>query len=205
MSVFREMTRKPWLEVEGEDIHLHQPAVFVLPAAKVGLRVFLVVVTVIFALTIIAYVDRLTLSNWRPLPEPGILWLNTALLILSSAALEWARVSVRRGHMQGVRNGMHLGGALAIAFLAGQLLAWRELAELGYFAASNTANAFFYLLTALHGLHLLGGLVAWWRGANRMWRGGDAADLRLGIELCAFYWHYLLLIWAILFVLMLNT
>ncbi|MAF48028.1 MAG: hypothetical protein CMM10_07190 [Rhodospirillaceae bacterium] len=104
-----------------------------------------------------------------------------------------------------MRDGLLWGGVLTFAFLAGQLFVWRQLADLGYYADSNSANAFFYLLTALHGLHMLGGLVAWWRSISRLRRGGSVADLRLSVELCTVYWHYLLLIWLILFGLLLMS
>ncbi len=205
MRLFDELTRKPWETVQGAIGGVDSSAAFILPAAKVGLRVFLVVASVVFTLLVIAYADRTAHPRWRPLPEPGLLWLNTALLILSSVALQWARNGAARGHMNGVRNGLHVGGGLAFAFLAGQLMAWQQLADLGYFAATNPANAFFYLLTALHGVHLLGGLVAWWRSTARVWRGAEIAELRLGVELCAVYWHYLLLVWLGLFALLMFT
>jgi len=76
---------------------------------------------------------------------------------------------------------------------------------LGYFAATNPANAFFFLVTALHAVHLLGGLVAWVRTSAKL-RRGDALDkVRLSVELCTIYWHFLLIIWLLLFVLLLFT
>ena len=88
-------------------------------------------------------------------------------------------------------------------FLVGQLVAWRQLDALGYYVASNPANTFFYLLSALHGLHLLGGLVAWGRTAGKLRHIGITLELRPEIELCALYWHFLLVIWLALFGLLL--
>lgn len=205
MSLFRELTKKPWLTNQELGADLQVGGMFFLPTAKVGLRVFLGVVTVVFTLLIIAYADRMLQPYWRPLTEPGLLWLNTALLILSSVALQWARINARRGRMDQVTYGLYAAGVLTVGFLAGQLLAWQQMVELDYFAATNPANAFFYLLTALHGVHILGGLVAWGRSAAKLWRGAEVVDLRLGIELCAAYWHYLLGVWLILFALLLLT
>jgi cytochrome c oxidase subunit 3 len=99
-----------------------------------------------------------------------------------------------------------VGGACAFLFLVGQLLAWQQLVDLGYFVAANPANAFFYLLTALHGLHLLGGLVAWSWTSDKAWRRDAEVDrLRLSVELCTVYWHFLLVVWLVLFCLMLFT
>ena len=186
-------------------VDLHGRGAFSMPTVKLGLIVFLAVVTVVFSLLVAAYTHRMTLADWRPLPEPWLLWPNTAILILSSVGLQWARVAANRGRIDGVRVGLLAGGGFAFAFLAGQLLAWQQLAALGYFAATNPANAFFYLLTALHGLHLLGGLVAWGRTTAKMWRGSEVAELRLSVELCAVYWHFLLLVWLVLFGLLLFT
>jgi cytochrome c oxidase subunit 3 len=108
--------------------------------------------------------------------------------------------------MDGVKVGLLGGGSFAFAFLVGQLLAWQQLVDLGYFAASNPANGFFYLVTSLHGLHLLGGLVAWGRTAEKVWSGGVApVKIRLSVELCAAYWHFLLVVWLVLFALLLFT
>ncbi len=205
MSIFHELAKKPWLTDHAKADGLQPPAAFFLPAGKVGLRVFLGVVTVIFTLTVIAYADRMSFPTWRSVPEPWILWLNTALLIASSFAMQKASNSTRRDDLNGVRDGLLLGGVLTFAFLTGQLYVWQQLVDLGYYANTNTANAFFYLLTALHGLHLLGGLVAWGRSVFRMRRGSSATDLRLSVELCTVYWHYLLMIWLVLFGLLLIS
>ena len=205
MSIFHELAKKPWLAESENADSLQEQGAFFLPAGKVGLRVFLVVVTVIFTLLVIAYADRTTFSTWRPMPEPWVLWLNTALLIMSSFAMQWARNSARSDHMKGVRDGLLWGGVLTLAFLAGQLFVWQQLVDLGYYATSNSANAFFFLLTAIHGLHMLGGLVAWLRSVSRLLHSSTVSDVRLSVELCTSYWHYLLLIWLVLFGLLLIS
>jgi cytochrome c oxidase subunit 3 len=205
VSFLHHLTEKPWLNDQGRVVELHARGAFDLPTAKLGLRVFLGVITVLFSLTVVVYSDRMLIPDWRPLPEPWILWLNTALLILSSVGLQWARVAAERGQIDGVKLGLLAGGGFALAFLAGQLLAWQQLVALGYFAATNPANAFFYLITALHAVHLLGGLVAWARTGNKVRRGYEAAQVRLSVELCAVYWHFLLVIWLVLFGLLLLT
>jgi cytochrome c oxidase subunit 3 len=176
------------------------------PAVKLGLVAFLAVVTSLFALFISAYSMRMGYADWRPLPEPNLLWVNTGILILSSVGLQWAWSSAKRGRTEGVKFGLMAGGACAVGFVVGQLLAWQQLTASGYFLASNPANAFFYVITALHGLHLLGGMVAWGRTVIKVWwRGFDASQVRLSVELCAVYWHFLLVVWLILFGLLLST
>jgi len=205
MSLFDQLTEKPWETAQDAAVDPRHRRAFSLPMATLGLRVLLAVITVLFSLLVIAYSDRMLVADWRPLPDPWVLWLNTALLISSSVAWEWAVISVRRGQMDRVKVGLFGGGSFAFAFLAGQLLVWQQLAALGYFAAANPANGFFYLITGLHGLHLLGGLVAWGRTSDKVWRGLEPVQVRLSVELCAVYWHFLLVVWLVLFGLLLLT
>jgi cytochrome c oxidase subunit 3 len=91
-------------------------------------------------------------------------------------------------------------------FLIGQLVAWYQLRESGYVMTTGPAGAFFYVLTALHGLHLLGGLGVWLKTTIRMRsRAVELIDVRLSIELCTVYWHFLLLVWLAMFALLLST
>jgi cytochrome c oxidase subunit 3 len=193
----QRLTAKPWLE-EGLTIDLREQSTSSLPPAKIGLGVFLAVVGSLFALFISAYSMRMSMVDWRTLPVPRLLWFNTAVLVLSSVALQGAYVAVRRNDIDGVILGLCAGGASAVTFLIGQFLAWRELSVAGYFLASNPANSFFYLITAVHGLHLMGGLVALGRTTARVWHGVTAIQVRLSVELCAIYWHFLLLVWLVL-------
>jgi cytochrome c oxidase subunit 3 len=156
-------------------------------------------------LLISAYHMRMMEADWTRLPLPKVLWLNTAVLILSSLAMHWTLAAARRGQKDGVRTGLIAAGVFAFSFLAGQLWAWQQLNASGYFVAANPANAFFYLLTALHGLHLLGGLWVWGRTTAKVLRGVEVGKVRLSVELCTLYWHYLLLVWLVLFAVLLQT
>jgi cytochrome c oxidase subunit III len=204
----QRLTAKPWLE-EGTLDEFPGTGASTLPAAKIGLGVFLVVVGCLFALLISAYIIRIDIAalnivDGARLPAPKLLWLNTGVLVLSSVALQWAWVEARRGQMGGVGVNLLAGAVSALAFVAGQLLVWRQLTQAGYFLASNPANAFFYLLTGVHGLHVLGGLVALGRTIARVWRGVAMEQVRQGVELCAIYWHFLLLVWLVVFSLVMG-
>jgi cytochrome c oxidase subunit 3 len=206
VGFFQQITEKPWVAGHHRVVDLHDRRAFFLPSATLGLRMLLAAMTVLFSLLVVAYADRMVLEDWRALPEPWLLWPNTAVLIVSSVSLQWASISARRREIGGIRRGLLVGGACAFLFLVGQLLAWQQLVDLGYFVAANPANAFFYLLTALHGLHLLGGLVAWSWTSDKAWRRDAEVDrLRLSVELCTVYWHFLLVVWLVLFCLMLFT
>ena len=193
----QRLTAKPWLE-EGVMVDLREGGTSSLPPAKIGLGAFLAVVGSLFALFISAYSMRMNMVDWRALPMPRLLWFNTAVLVLSSVALQAAHMAARRNDINGVIVGLCAGGASAVTFLIGQLLAWHELSVAGYFLASNPANSFFYLITAVHGLHLMGGLVALGRTTAKVWHGVAVTQVRLSVELCAIYWHFLLLVWLVL-------
>jgi cytochrome c oxidase subunit 3 len=203
----RRLATKPW-ETHGAPADVTADSAVSPPPARIGLWILLAVITSLFGLFISAYYMRMEHAHgdWSPLAVPRLLWLNTAMLILSSVGMHWARRAVRRAQTDRMRVGLIAGGVLALAFLAGQLLAWRQLNASGYFMTGNPAIAFFYLLTAVHGLHLLGGLFVWGKTVVRMAQPRvELIDLRLSVELCTVYWHYLLLVWLVLFAVLLST
>ncbi len=180
--------------------------------AVVGLRIFLAVVSSFFLLFLIAFIARSQIADWQPLTESvaplnrtGLLWLNTLVLVMGSLALQWGRVAAGQGLRGESLAGLVLGGICALAFIAGQLWLWRTFVARGYGFSANPANSFFFLLTGLHGLHLLGGLVAWGRTLWRYCRGLPLAQLGASLSLCAIYWHYLLALWLLLFAVLTSS
>ena len=96
---------------------------------------------------------------------------------------------------------------MTFIFLCGQLMVWQQLVSLGYYVATNPANAYFYVFTTLHGLHLIGGLFYWYLTINKVWFPQEVAVVKTKhtVELCAIYWHFLLAVWVVLFGLMLFS
>ena len=203
---------KPWVaegnvdSVESEGIRSVVDMGGALRPSKVALGVFLAVVTSVFALFISAYSIRMEVGDWRPLPEPMLLWANTGILILCSVFLHGAWMAVKRNNVQGAKLGLTLGAVMTLAFMVGQLMAWDQLIASGYVISGNPANAFFYTLTALHAAHLIGGLIVLFVALQRLWNAEEfAPKVASSIELCGVYWHFLLAIWIILFSFLLNT
>lgn len=199
MNIFRQLTERPWEPQSEPHLAAASGPSFSLPAQAVALRVFLGVVTVLFTLLIAAYAERMVYEDWRPTPRQWLLWSNTALLIVSSIAFQWASYSIHRDRIDDTRAGLAAAGLFAVAFLLGQLWAWRQLDSMPVFDITNPAVAFFYMITALHALHLLGGMVVWARTTLALWRRPDPARAALTVRLCAVYWHYLLALWLVLF------
>ncbi len=174
-------------------------------AKTVALTVLLAVITSFFALILSAYAERMELGDWVPLSEPALLWINTGFLAAASLVFQWTRNAAINEQAGRLLPGMLVTGLLTVLFIAGQFLAWRLVNASGQYLSSNPANAFFFFLTGAHALHILGGLYVWARATQRLVSGGHAAAVRQSIELCTVYWHYLLLVWLVLFGLLLST
>lgn len=204
MTFWKKFTEKSW-ENPGE-VDAPGGGMAAVPQPKrVALRVFLCVVASVFFLLFVAYRIRMEYPDWRPMPLPFVLWVNTALLMLASVVMQWTRVQADHERDQSLRLGMIASGLLTAAFIGGQLLAWSELSNAGYGLRGNPANAFFYLLTAIHGLHVLGGLWVWLKGTARAFGEDGAATVRPSVQLCATYWHFLLLVWLVMLYFLLTT
>ncbi len=168
-------------------------------AAGTGLWVFIGVASTLFALFLVAYGMRMDSGDWSALALPRQLWLSSALLLVGSGLLQGASVAAQAGRWPRARGWLWAGGACALAFLASQWWAWQALHATRVTLGGNPAVSFFYLLTAMHGLHVLGGLAAWAVTAQLAWERADPDRVALRIALCARYWHFLLLLWVVLF------
>ena len=205
-SIFKLLSQKPWDSSQAEIDNNHDGKTFGISKAKLGVRTIMTVSTVIFSLFIVAYSDRMLIHDWRNMPEPWLLWVNTAVLIMNSYLFHNTKIAADQNDSKKIKRGLYTVGFLAYSFLIGQLIVWYQLMNLGYFATSNVANAFFYLFTKLHGLHLLGGLYFWGRTTSKFLVGiYKLPNIQHNIELCAIYWHFLLFVWLVLFGLMLFT
>ena len=203
----RYLTARPWL-ASGEAGYMPDIEPVDKPAKKVALYCFLGVISSLFALFMTAYVMRMDPhhgGDWSAVPKPGILWVNTLLLVLASAAMQRAKYLVRQEQDRRFNLALVLGGLLTLGFLAGQVEAWEQLHASRFFQLGNPAVAFFYVLTGVHGLHLLGGIYVWGRLLGRLRDEEDREGLALSVELCTVYWHYLLLVWLVMFGLLITT
>lgn len=205
MSLFSRLSEKSW---ESPGSRPTGPDTGRPPAAKVLMILYFGVATVLFGLVSSAYLMRMgmpgmahgPMGGWRPLPEPPLLWINTGILFLASVAWEGARIGMSRGRH--VTGWILAAGLLGILFLVGQLLLWRQFIAAGHGLRGDPASAFFYLITALHGLHLIGGLWFWARAMPGL---GGAREAPLRIQLTATYWHFLLAVWLLMLTLFVST
>lgn len=203
---------KPWLpQPQGSpsapETHLEAPAV------KIALGFLLVVISVFFILFFVTFIERsqyedfraLAGEPWQPFTDSWRLWVNTAVLLVASLAMHLAVRSVRGEQATRLLGALSVGACAALLFLVLQASVWQFLARLGYGLGENSANSYYFILTGLHALHLAGGLVALGRVFIGFFRGRPIAELKTTIESCAIYWHYLFLLWLVLFFLLTRT
>lgn len=211
MSIVRKLTEKPWLTPGLDVADEHRSETPPEAAAVVGLRLYFMVVTVMFLLIAAAYLMHRGVGHGmamehdggsHPLPSLPLLWFNTGMLVLGSVAWERTRTAAEAGVIEQARTALIAGGILTVVFVAGQLVAWWQLRSI---AETSAVAIFFYLITALHGLHLIGGLVAWGRTLARLSPEPDLAGIAVSVRLCAAYWHFLLLVWLAMFALLLSV
>ena len=205
-SIFQLLTEKPWEKDQIEADNEHQGKTLSMTKHKLGLRTIMAASTVLFSLFIVAYSDRMLVSDWRSMPEPWLLWFNTVILFVSSLVFHQTTKYANKEIYEKTKNCLYFIGFLAYSFLIGQLIVWYQLLNTGYYATSNVANAFFYLFTTIHGLHIIGGIYFWGKTTskfiNKTLKKDEIINL---IDICAVYWHFLLVVWLVLFGLMLSS
>ena len=167
-----------------------------------GMTVALGGILMFFMALVSAYVVRKGFPNsdWRSLNVPHIFWLNTAILLASSLTLELSRRRRNNGHEGSFRHLWWLTTVLGLLFLAGQTIAWTQLAAAGVYLATNPSSSFFYVLTGAHALHLLGGIFGL---LSVMLHDPLRLTRATNIEVAATYWHFMDGLWVFLFLLLL--
>lgn len=224
MNIFQQLTEKPWLTqaLLNDDAQGLTQAQLPLTVqklsqlqwpAKTALSFFLAVVTVIFFLFTITFLSRtqsvdfqaLAGEPWLPFSNTKRLWLNTGILLLASLCLQLAVHCALKKQLDLLIASLTFACLFTIGFLTGQFTVWQQLSIAGYGVTANPANSYFYLLTGVHGLHLLGGIVALIQVVWLFWQDIAFTSFAVSLMLCARYWHYLLLIWLFLFTLLTAT
>jgi len=205
-SFFKLITQKPWESSQAVLDNQHDGKTLEVSKAKLGVRTIMVVSTVIFSLLVVSYSDRMLFHDWRSLSEPWLLWINTIILILTSIVFHRTKVLADNNKFEKAKNSLFVVVFLTFAFITGQLLVWQYFVNLGQYASTNPANAFFFVLTGLHGLHVLGGLYFLAKTTTQLIKDNyNISKVKQNIELCAIYWHFLLIVWFVLFGLMVAT
>jgi cytochrome c oxidase subunit 3 len=144
---------------------------------------------------------RANSNRWVPLHLPWFIWVNTAILLLSSVTMELSRRRLALADVRKFRQLWFAATALGMLFLIGQLVAWRQFVLAGFYVSTNQASSFFYIFTGLHGLHLLGGICALLYVSFRKFEKAKVSR-SVAAEVASYYWHFMDGLWIFLLTLL---
>jgi cytochrome c oxidase subunit III len=167
-----------------------------------ALQLGLAAIVMFFMAMASSYIVRRGLgTDWQRTPIPPVLWFNTAVLLTSSVTIIVARKKLASGEREAFQSLWWVTTGLGMLFLAGQIVAWRQLAAAGMLLATNPSSSFFYVLTAAHGAHLAGGIFALFYVAFRPWKKSRISQ-ETAAELASIYWHFMDGLWIFLLALL---
>lgn len=174
---------------------------------RIGAWVTIAGIVMLFTALASSYIVRSASSNdWLPIQMPRVLWLSTAVLVISSITMEISRRALKQQSDAGYSRWLMITVGLGLGFVASQLIAWRQLARQGVYLDSNPHSSFFYLFTGAHGLHVLGGILAltYLMLRTRKKRDSVAGELRRigAADAATIYWHFMDGLWICLFLLL---
>ena len=175
-------------------------------SAKPLLWLGMVSMAMIFAGLTSAYVVRQGKGDWLKFELPQLFYISTAVIIISSVTMNWVLSSAKNNNYKNVKLASLITLILGFAFVICQFKAWGTLVDQKVFFAgkySNAAGSYLYILTGLHLLHLVGGILAlllvWVKSLKNKYNSENL----LGIKLCAIFWHFLDVLWIYLFLFLL--
>jgi cytochrome c oxidase subunit III len=170
---------------------------------KFALWIFIASVLMIFAALTSAYIVRQADGNWMMFDLPDSFWITSAIILASSGTMHWAYLAAKRDNLGGTKLAISITTVLGLAFLIGQYVAWGDLVKRNVYFVGNPSGSFVYVLSGLHGLHIVGGVIFLLIVLVATFRFKVHAKSLDQIEMCATYWHFLDGLWLYLFVFLL--
>jgi len=183
-----------------EDLHISEKSIApVVHPRRFILWLFIVSIIMLFAALTSAYMVKQSGGNWLAYELPGIFWITTGIIILSSLSMQIAYMSAKLDKVSSMKIALLITIILGLIFLAGQFLSWGYLVDLDIYFVGNPAGSFLYVLTGMHGLHLVSGLIFLLIVVVQAFQNKVHSKNLLNIELSLTYWHFLGFLWIYLF------
>lgn len=177
-----------------------------IPTKKIVLYVAFASIMMMFAGLTSGYILRWSEGNWDAFAIPSAFYISTGIIIASSLSMWWAQQAAKKNQLQNIKSWMTVTSVLGLSFVISQYVGYGQLVNMGvYFSGGNISGSFFYVITALHAAHVLGGIIALLVTTGKSYFGKYSSDNRLGIQLCANYWHFMGFLWLFLFVFLAVT
>jgi cytochrome c oxidase subunit III len=170
---------------------------------KFAMWLFIVSVGMLFAAWTSAYIVKRGEPGWSSFELPVQFWINSIIILLSSVTMVWAQRTLKNDKIEMAKVAISITAVLGVAFLVGQVFAWQKMIEMNYYFAgmgSNTSSSFIYVLTGVHGVHIVGGVIYLLLLMIAVFRGKVHSKSMTMVEMCATYWHFLDVLWLYLFV-----
>lgn len=201
-KLFGTLAQKPW---EKEQMALdtsHSGKTFNISTQKSAVIIIFGIATVLFSLIFTAYIYSIPPEqDTRYLLKPNLLWINTLILFFVTYYFSKITKDLEKKETLKIKKNLIIVGALSYLFLFGQLIFWTQLMKNGNYVTTNTYFSSFYMFTALHGSHLLGGLFFWGKVSSRVLKleQSKILDEEKNISALSWYWTFLLIVWLMFF------
>ncbi|MHA8053143.1 cytochrome c oxidase subunit 3 [Aquirufa sp. Wall-65K1] len=160
---------------------------------------FIVSIIMLFAAFTSAYLVRKAEGNWVEFQLPNLFWISTVVLLLSSASMHFALLAAKKDQFNALRISISITFVLGLLFLVLQYFGWIQLVEMNVYFVGNPSGSFVYVLSGLHGLHLISGLIVLIVALVAAFRMKINAKALTQIKICSTYWHFLDALWIYLF------
>ena len=204
-KLFGTLSDKPWEKEQMESDNHHQGKTFDISLQTSAVIVIFGVSTVLFTLVVTGYLYSIPVTqDTEYLLKPNLLWLNTLVLLYVAYFFNKITNDLKKNNFEKIKRNLLIVGFLSYAFLFGQILFWFQLMKNGNYVSTNNYFSSFYIFTALHGLHLLGGLFFWGKvfsKINKLKKEEIINELK-SIDALSLYWAFLLIVWCVFFLIM---
>ena len=204
-KLFAPLTEKPWEKDQAAIDSYHQGRTFNISTQTSAVIVIFGVSTVLFSLVFMGYLYSVPQEqDTRFLLRPNLLWFNTLVLFFVTYYFSKITNDLKKNNPTRIKKNLILVGALSYLFLFGQTFFWFQLMKSGKFVSTNSYFSSFYFFTALHGLHLLGGLFFWGRVCSKTLKlkQEEIINQKKSIDALSLYWTFLLIVWLLFFLTM---
>jgi len=204
-KLFGTLTQKPWEENQVAIDSTHSGQTFNLSNQMSAVIIIFGVSTAIFSLIFTGYLYSLPPEQDTTfILKTALVWINTIILILVTFFFNKISSDLKKNLTDKIRKNLIYVGGLSYLFLFLQLTLWYQLMKTGNFVDTNTYFSSFYIFTALHGIHLLGGLFFWGKVCSRIFKLNekDYVKEEKNINALALYWFFLFVVWVVFFAIM---
>ena len=201
-KLFGTLLDKPWDKEQATIDNAHEGKTFDLSVQKSAVLIIFGIATVLFSLVFTSYLYTLSPSqDTNYLLRPNLLWINTLILFFVTYFFNKVTNDLEKKDTSKIKRNLLIIGALTYLFLFGQIIFWFQLLKSGNYVSTNSYFANFYVFTALHGLHLLGGLFFWGKVSSKVLKleQNKILEQEKNISALSIYWTFLLIVWLMFF------